>query len=60
MDHLVTRSVVSQPICKGDLGLSNLVKRNKALRKWLWRFPLEVNSFCHGVIKSKYGMHESG
>lgn len=35
-DHLVKWSVVSQPICKGVLGLGNLVKSNRALLgKWL-------------------------
>ncbi|KAH9734302.1 reverse transcriptase domain-containing protein [Citrus sinensis] len=52
-DHLVSWRVVSQPQSKGGLGLGNIINRNKALLgKWLWRFPLEVNSLWYCVLKT--------
>ena len=59
--NLVSWRVVSQPQSRGGLGLGNIINRNKALLgKWLWRFPLEVNSLWYSVIKSKYGLHKNG
>lgn len=30
------------------------------LGKWLWRFPLEVNSLWYCVIKTKHGLRKNG
>ena len=60
-DHLVSWDIVSKCKDKGGLGIGNLAKKNEALLgKWLWRFPLEQNSFWCSIIKSKYGVHENG
>ena len=57
-DHIVNWDIVSKSKEKGGLGIGNIAKKNKALLgKWLWRFPLEQNSFWCSMIKSKYGVH---
>ncbi|KAM7498117.1 hypothetical protein LguiA_022531 [Lonicera macranthoides] len=53
-DHLVRRDNVSKSKEKGGLGIGNIAFKNAALlRKWLWRFPNEQNSFWCLIIKSK-------
>ena len=52
---------MSKSKSKGGLGIGNISKKNEALLgKWLWRFPLEQNSFWCLIIRSKYGLNENG
>ena len=45
----------------GGLGLRHLKDFNHALLgKWLWRFPLERESFWRKVIVGKFGEEEGG
>lgn len=58
---LVNWNIVSKSKENRGLGIGNVDKRNEALLgKWLWRFPLEQESFWCSIIRSKYGKHENG
>ena len=60
-DHLLGWDIVSRSKSKGGLGIGNISKRNEALLgKWLWRFPLEQESFWCSIIRSKYGLNDNG
>ena len=57
----LSKNIVLKSKFKGGLGIGNLLRKNEALLgKWLWRFPLEQNSFWCLIIKSKYGIHNNG
>ena len=59
--HLVRWTVICKDKRYGGLGLRHLKDFNYALlRKWLWRFPLERESFWRKVIVSKFGEEEGG
>ena len=60
-DHLVSWEICYKPKKEGELGLGNLVSKNKALAaKWLWHFPLQLASLWHQIIRSKYDLHPNG
>ena len=57
--HLVSWSVICKDKKHGGLGLRHLEVFNQALLgKWLWRFPLERESFWRKVIVGKFGEEE--
>ena len=58
-DHLVSWKLVARAKSKGGLGIGGLKEMNKALFKWLWRFPLEQESIWTKVITSKFGVHSN-
>ena len=59
--HLVRWTVICKDKRYGGLGLRHLKDFNYALlRKWLWRFPLESESFWRKVIIGKFGEEEGG
>lgn len=48
--------LVRRPKEEGGLGFESEVSKNISLvRKWMWRFSLELDSLWHRVIKSKFG-----
>jgi hypothetical protein len=54
---LVNWCTICTPIQLGGLGVRQTIPFNQALlRKWLWRFATERNTFWHQVIASKYGV----
>ena len=56
----MSKNIVLKSKFKGGLGIENLLRKNEALlRKWLWRFPLEQDSFWCLIMKSKYGIHNN-
>ena len=59
--HLVRWAVICKDKRHGGLGLRHLKDFNHALLgKWLWRFPLERESFWRKVIVGKFGEEEGG
>ncbi|POO03864.1 hypothetical protein TorRG33x02_001680 [Trema orientale] len=59
-EHLVAWEVVCRSKMQGGLGIDKVSASNKALlRKWLWRYPKEVNSLWYKVIKNKYGLNSN-
>ena len=59
--HLVRWTAICKDKKYGGLGLRHLKDFNHALlRKWLWRFPLESESFWRKVIIGKFGEEEGG
>ena len=59
--HLVSWLVICKDKKHGRLGLRHLEGFNQALLgKWLWRFPLENESFWRKVIVGKFGKVEGG
>ena len=58
---MVSWSVICKDKKHGGLGLRHLEIFNQALLgKWLWRFPLERESFWRKVIVGKFGEEEGG
>ena len=59
--HLVRWTVICKDKRHGGLVLRHLKDFNHALLgKWLWRFPLERESFWRKVIVGKFGKEEGG
>ncbi|KAJ9677624.1 hypothetical protein PVL29_022550 [Vitis rotundifolia] len=59
--HLVRWAVICKDKRHGGLGLRHLEEFNHALLgKWLWRFPIERESFWRRVIVGKFGEVEGG
>ena len=54
--HLVNWTQICKPIQGGGLGVKNLCRFNKALRrKWLWRYGMEREAYWRKVVEIKYG-----
>ena len=59
--HLVRWTVICKDKRRGGLGLRHLkVFNHTLLGKWLWRFPLERESFWRKVIVGKFGEEKGG
>ena len=59
--HLVRWAVICKDKRHGGLGLRYLKDFNHALLgKWLWRFPIERESFWRRVIVGKFGEVQGG
>ncbi|RVX19303.1 putative serine/threonine protein phosphatase 2A regulatory subunit B''gamma [Vitis vinifera] len=59
--HLVRWEVICKDMRHGGLGLRYLKDFNHALLgKWLWRFPIERESFWRRVIVGKFGRYKVG
>ena len=54
--HLVKWVKVCKPLQVRGLGIRRLGSFNSALlRKWLWRYGMEINALWRRVIEAKYG-----
>ena len=59
--HLVSWDTVCLNKKNGGLGIHSLSILNRALlRKWIWRFSMEVNSPWRHLLSIKYGMEDRG
>ena len=53
--HLLSWKAVGKPVNKGGLEIENLRTQNRSLlAKWLWHFPLELDSLRYKVIVSQH------
>ena len=59
--HLVSWSMICEPVCNGRLAIHNLRRFNQALLgKWLWRYGLEKDALWRKVVEAKYGSLRGG